>query len=517
MIEETNDTETKQEPDNCPECRRGLRLREDALALVGMAAAVILLAGIGVFCWQIVSAGPGAAEEAGEAPVRSLADLLSRSTGAQIAVGVMIAALVSLLVVLWRVRTHFRVVGPIRRALLAMGNGETAAGTLAVSSRLGAEAQAWNRLLNENEKLRKQILIEEARQTLESHDGASAELARVCEAMSQGVLLLDEKQRVKYANAAGAVFLHAKQEELTGTEIVKLLPEQDGFEAIRTALTGSGCQRLTVDVDQRAAGGGVSRFHIRPLHLEDSSATMVTIEDVTQQRVAAEARNAFLAQAAHELRTPLMNIVLYAENAMEEGEDNPALRAKSLNVINQEARRLEGMVQGMLSVSEIEAGTMDMRRDDVRLETLFEQLEDDYMAQATEKRIALTFNLPPKLPVIQGDRDKIVMVLQNLLGNALKYTPAEGKVSVDVAVEPDQLVVGVADTGIGINEEDRERIFERFCRADDPRVADVTGSGLGLSLAREVIRLHGGDIMVQSEIDKGSTFTLTLPTHEEAA
>jgi two-component system sensor histidine kinase VicK len=129
----------------------------------------------------------------------------------------------------------------------------------------------------------------------------------------------------------------------------------------------------------------------------------------------------------------------------------------------------------------------------------------------------LSFNLPPKLPVIKGDRDKILVALHNLIGNALKYTPEGGKATVSVEVREGRLVVDVADTGIGIGPDDIGRVFDKFYRAKDARVGKIQGTGLGLTLAREVARLHGGDIEVESQLDKGSTFTLTLPAPAEGA
>ena len=233
--------------------------------------------------------------------------------------------------------------------------------------------------------------------------------------------------------------------------------------------------------------------------------------------MAEESRHAFVAHTTHELRTPLTNIRLYVETAIDEGEHNPATRAKCLNVINGETRRLERIVGEMLSMAEIEAGSFKIKTDDVRLETVFEELRSDYQQQAIEKRIELSLNLPPKLPVIRGDRDKMMLALHNLVGNALKYTPDGGRVIINVEVTPKQLLVSVADNGIGISPDDAERIFERFYRAKDPRVAKITGTGLGLTIAREVVRMHGGDITVESQIDQGSTFTMTLPVKVEAA
>ena len=263
--------------------------------------------------------------------------------------------------------------------------------------------------------------------------------------------------------------------------------------------------------------GAVLRFTMRPLRREDPSAAVIVIEDVTQQRVADDSRSTFVTQVAHELRTPLTNIRLCAETAIDEGHADPETRAQCLNVINQETRRLERVVNDMLSVAEIEAGSIELRKDDVRLDALFEDMQAECSAEAKEKGTSLEFNLPPKLPVIKGDRDKLTLALHNILNNAIKYTPQGGRITVNVDVENDEVTVDIVDNGIGISEEDMVRIFARFGRANDPRVAEITGSGLGLSLAREIVRLHGGEIRVESQLDKGSTFSVRLPMHAEAA
>ncbi|GAG31368.1 unnamed protein product, partial [marine sediment metagenome] len=174
-------------------------------------------------------------------------------------------------------------------------------------------------------------------------------------------------------------------------------------------------------------------------------------------------------------------------------------------------------VSDILSVSEIEAGSFKISADDVRFDALLEQLQADYEPQAKQKQISLAFKLPPKLPVLQGDRDKISLALHNLVGNALKYTPDGGKVTVTAVVGEQQLALDVTDTGIGISEDDAERVFEKFYRAKNARQANITGSGMGLALAREIVRLHGGDIELQSEPQRGSTFTMTLPISQKAA
>jgi PAS domain S-box-containing protein len=434
------------------------------------------------------------------------------------------AAMVGLLLTYRTMRARIRTAGSIREALVAIEAGETSAASLNVSG-LGPEARAWNNLMAERERLRKQGVAERARETLGARGQGKGDLSAACDAMSQGLVLVDEKNRVTYANGAAAVFLRCKRDDLVGGEIGKFLQVKPVLESIEEVVSGNGRRRTVHDIERKdddsggggGGGAGVLRFGVRPVRRDDGASAMITVEDITQQKVAEEARNSFVAQATHELRTPLTNIRLYVETAIDEGENDPATRSRCLNVINGETRRLERIVGEMLSVAEIEAGSFKLQADDVTLASVFDDLSHDYAAQAQDKQIQLAFNLPPKLPQLKGDRDKIMMALHNLVGNALKYTPGGGRVSVNVNATPKHLVVEVQDTGIGIAPADMERLFEKFFRARDPRVARITGTGLGLALAREVARLHGGDVGVESQLNQGSTFTLTLPVVAEAA
>jgi PAS domain S-box-containing protein len=428
-------------------------------------------------------------------------------------------AMAALLLAYRMMRSRIRFAGLVREALLAIEAGEISATALSVSSSLGAEAKSWNALVAERERFRKHTVAEKARETLGSRGNGKGDLSAACDAMSQGLVLVDDKNRVSYANGAAAVFLRCKRDELVGSDIGQFLQVGPVLESVRDIVAGSGRRRTVHDIERKdeGEGTGVLRFNVRPVRREDNASAMLTIEDITQQKVAEAARHSFVAQATHELRTPLTNIRLYVETASDEGENDPATRSRCLNVINGETRRLERIVGEMLSVAEIEAGSFKVKNDDVTLATVFDDLQHDYAPQAKDKDIVLTFNLPPKLPLVKGDRDKILMALHNLVGNALKYTPAGGRVTVNVNSSGKNLIVEVEDTGIGISQEDAERLFERFYRAKDPRVGKITGTGLGLSIAREVVRLHGGDISVESQLNQGSTFTMTLPVVAEAA
>jgi PAS domain S-box-containing protein len=437
----------------------------------------------------------------------------------QAGVGIIGAAtLVALLLIYRRLRSRLLAMGAIGEALMAASRGEGAREALMVSGEFGAEARAWNDLLDQKENLKRQYMAEHLGDAVGTQRQGRGDLEAAFDCMSQGLVLVDEQMRAKYVNGAATIYLEAKRENLVGAEIAKFIHDKQVLDELKTVASQGGRRRSTFEVKrQMKAGIGVLRFSIRPVRREDPAAAMVIIDDITQQRVAEEARNTFIAHATHELRTPLTNIRLYVETAIDEGENDPTVRAKCLNVINQESRRLERIVGEMLSVSEIEAGAFKLHQSDIYIDALFEEIKPDYEPQAKEKDITLAFNLPPKLPVIKADRDKIMVALHNLLGNALKYTPKGGTVTVNVDVKGNQLLVDVADTGIGISEEDQEKIFDKFFRANDPRVDKITGTGLGLTLAQEVVRLHGGTITVQSELNKGSTFTMALPTLAEAA
>lgn len=424
------------------------------------------------------------------------------------------AGLTGLLLAYRRMRSRLRAVGAIRDALAAVQSGRDSGAELAVSAALGEEAAAWNKLLAERERLRERAAMERAGESLANRRTRDGDLASACDAMWQGMVLVDEQMKIKYANGAAAVFLRRKREDLVGMDAAAALADPRLVESVRGVASGTLRQRTVHEVEQAAekgGGAGVLRFSVRPVRKEDAATALVLIEDVTQQRVADASRNAFVAQATHELRTPLTNIRLYVDGLLEEPDADAAKRAKSINVIAQEARRLERIVGDMLSVSEIEAGQLKLRPGDVRLEAVFAELRADFEEQARQKEIAFRLDLPPKYPVMSGDRDKIVLALHNLVGNAIKYTPAGGEVTVRAREEGANFVIDVADNGIGIRAEECDLIFEKFYRAKDKRISGITGSGLGLALAREVVRLHGGDVTVRSQVDKGSTFTMTIP------
>ena len=182
-----------------------------------------------------------------------------------------------------------------------------------------------------------------------------------------------------------------------------------------------------------------------------------------------------------------------------------------LNTINAEATRLARFVDDLLNVSSIEVGSMTLNKQVTDLGRMLNEVLAKVRPQMEEKKLTFETSFPEKFPEPVLDKDKMAAVLVNLLGNAAKYTPEGGRVSFRVRPNGDRLEISIEDTGVGISEQDLPRVFEKFFRSNDPRVQEQTGTGLGLSLAREVVRLHGGDITTESKFEKGSTFHVLLP------
>jgi signal transduction histidine kinase len=437
------------------------------------------------------------------------------------------AALASVLLAYRRTRVRLAGTEAVVGALAAYAGGERSTDAMTIDPTLGTVAAAWNDVMAAVDRSARASVATRAaagvRGVEQRRQGDTSELEVACGVITQGLLLVDEDLRVRFANGAAAVFVGKGRDECVGRTAAELIGDPAVLEPLRTLATRTTRSSVTVESERPAGPGTVGstlRFTIRPFRKDDEAACLITIDDITSQRAAERARNSFVEQVTHELRTPLTTIRLYTETAIETGAsadaESAAMRANCLNVINVESRRLERIVGEMLSIAEIEAGSLTIRRDEVRLPELFEELRSDYAAQATDKELTLEMALPPKLPTILADRDKLAIAYHNLIGNALKYTPAGGKVTVAVQVVADVLTVAVQDSGIGIAPEEQDRVFERFYRSTDPRVGEIVGTGLGLPLAREIVRQHGGDITLDSQLNKGSTFTATVPIRGDA-
>lgn len=222
-----------------------------------------------------------------------------------------------------------------------------------------------------------------------------------------------------------------------------------------------------------------------------------------------QAQNDFMANVSHDLKTPLTSIQGFS-GAIIDGTAPDT--AKAARIIHQEAERLDRMVAELTDLARLQAGQFSMKLSSINLARLCESVAQRLSVIANEKNIALTIEPPPPDTIVSGDGDRLVQVVTNLIGNAIKYTPAGGQVWVATRREQEGVVLAVRDTGVGIPMPDQERIFERFYQVDRAR-GPKRGTGLGLAIAKEIVTAHGGTISVTSAGEgQGSTFTVWLPT-----
>jgi len=408
-------------------------------------------------------------------------------------------------------RQGLRALFAIRSSLDAYARGEDEPSALLVAGAFGAQAKAYNTIITD---LLGDACGQERAAPGELAAGASEMGGASLDALNaipHGVLIVDQSMRVGFVNGAGAAYLGSSRDGADGSELSACTQDATIADLARSVLAKDAPRRQYAET-HGADGETVLRVSAIRVQGADGVMGVLLLEDITQQRHTDEMLNSFIAQATHELRTPLTNIRMYAEEAVDSGAEDEQFRSDAFNMINNESRRLERIITDMLSVSELEAGSMQLRRDMVNPERIFEELKRDYTPQAQGKNIGLHFDLPPKFPGLKADYDKLTQAIHNLLGNAIKYTPEGGAVTLSCVFDDDDtMTVKVTDTGIGISHEDQAKIFERFCRASDKRVESIKGTGLGLSISREIARLHGGDLTLESQLDHGSTFTLIIP------
>jgi two-component system phosphate regulon sensor histidine kinase PhoR len=412
-------------------------------------------------------------------------------------------------------RRHLRPVAAIERTLRTCADGlEKELLTLTLSDSLGAAARGWNRVVEQLGETQRLLSDSAARRS------GNEVLARyentvfrtLVDRLPFGVLRVGPEQLIGYANVSAAALLGRLANDLVGQQISALV---DNGAVLQALATVQARPRGELVVDHSRKDGEhefTLRFRIMPA-AESAGAgdVLVTIEDISQLREGQRARDNFLYHVTHELRTPLTNIHAYAETLTKPGFDDEQTRKECYNVLISETERLSRLVEDILSISQLEVGTARFEPGAVDLARLVRQMVQDNLGAADGKKIDLTLALPPKVPKMRGDKQRLCVLLNNLIGNAIKYTPAAGKVQVTLEVRDQRVQIAVSDTGIGIAPKDQPHVFDKFYRAADEAVQAVPGTGLGLALAHEVARLHGGEIFLKSELGRGSTFTVELP------
>ncbi len=334
--------------------------------------------------------------------------------------------------------------------------------------------------------------------------------AAILRSMAEGVAVIDSSQHLLFCNEAYRRALGIDGMSWKGRPVVEAIRQADLLEAIRAALTGKDSVRseLTVGV-LRTRVFGVTAAPVRA----DGSVqgAVIVLHDITELRRLERVRRDFVANVSHEFRTPLTAIQGFAETLLGGAIDDEQNRGRFLEIIRSHAVRLSRLTEDLLKLARIEAGKMSMEVKPVGAASFIQPCVETARLNAAAGNITLECECPLDLPLINGDRSSLQEIMQNLLDNAVRYTPEGGRVTVKAEAREQDIVISVTDTGIGIPKAEQERIFERFYRVDSARSRESGGTGLGLAIARHLVEAHGGHIEVQSEVGCGSTFSVFLP------
>lgn len=338
--------------------------------------------------------------------------------------------------------------------------------------------------------------------------------------IADGVIVFDTDRRAIVANPAVADMLVVPIHGLLGQHIAQVIPIEPSSDAARlidVAFASDASNPIRFNFDQ---GQIIIATSLAPVALpgESGHGVVAVFHDVTREVEANRAKSEFVSTVSHELRTPLTSIKGYTDLMLMDAAGAVNERQRSfLGTIKSNAERLTDMLDDLLEISRMETGRIRLEMDQVDVGDIIQDVADLLLPQIREKALHLDLDIAADLRAVKGDKSRLIQVVTNLLSNAHRYTPSGGRITIKASQLEDSLRVDVSDTGIGIAPRDRARLFQRFFRANDPRVNAINGTGLGLAISKMFVELHGGNIWVESELNKGSTFSFLLPTVDRRA
>lgn len=331
------------------------------------------------------------------------------------------------------------------------------------------------------------------------------ELAQVADHAAIGLIRFTADLQVRSANATAHEILQRRPGVLIGETLMATFIDHHVDALVRAAASGESGGR---EVDGR--DGSSILVRTRPAA---GGGAWVTLENVTELQRLRRIRSEFIDNLSHELRTPLANIRLLTEMLLDDldREEVSGRIRERVATIDVETGHLVQMVNELLDLSRIEQAVTQVRRDEVLLPPLVVASLQRLATFAERQGVVLIELVPDDLPPVRGDEERLDQLLMNLLHNAIKFSPQGGVVTVTTDEREDDVVVSVADQGVGVPEKDRDRIFERFYKVDRARQRGQGGTGLGLAIARHIAEAHGGRLWLEPDQRQGSTFRFSVP------
>ena len=354
------------------------------------------------------------------------------------------------------------------------------------------------------------FMANELKHTLNEISSEKNKIETILNYMNDGVIAFNLKGEVIHANPASKSILGVHQITEGFNEFAKKFELATVLEdVIYSDLAGNKEKNIFLD-------GKYIKVYFALFTDEDKKAEgiIVVLNDITEQQKLENMRREFVANVSHELRTPLTSIKSYTETILDGLLDDRETSEKFLGVINAETDRMTRLVKDLLQLSRLEYQQMQWNMQEISFVELAKNSVESMQIAAKNKGQILESFVIGEIPEIKADYDRIEQVIINIIGNAVKYTPEGGSITVYIGKLFHEVYMKVTDTGIGIPQKDLPRIFERFYRVDKARSREMGGTGLGLSIAKEIIEAHGGTITIHSEPEKGTEVVMKLPIEQ---
>jgi two-component system phosphate regulon sensor histidine kinase PhoR len=327
--------------------------------------------------------------------------------------------------------------------------------------------------------------------------------------MVEGVAVVNASERLLFANQGFAEILDLDVPPQSGGALVEIVRQTELLEAVREVLKGQ--PRVEAEIVTGTLRQHFFAVTVAAVSAAETSGAVIVLHDITDLRKLERVRRDFVANVTHEFKTPLTAIQGFAETLLAGAIDDPQNRLRFLEIILEHSRRLARLTDDLLKLSKMDADRLELEIRRLSVSQFVESCIETTQRPAAEKDLRISVNLPQGVPDIAADRRRLAEVLQNLLDNAMQYTPTGGQIMVSASSDDSEVTFTVSDTGIGIPQSDQPRIFERFYRVDVARSREVGGTGLGLAIAKHLVEVHGGRIWVESEVGQGSQFYFTVP------
>jgi two-component system phosphate regulon sensor histidine kinase PhoR len=355
------------------------------------------------------------------------------------------------------------------------------------------------------------VMAARLREKIQDLEQEQATTTAIVNSMVEGVLAVDARDHLLFLNASVRAIFRLGPRLGEGKPFLEVIRNADLFDLIK-ACREAGGEMVSRELTLTTPVERVLQVHALSVHLGgEGSGVLMVLHDVTELRHLERVRTEFVANVSHELRTPLTAIRGYLETLLEGALEQREQARKFLEIVFRHTGRLSRLLDDLLDLSNIELGKVALRVEPTDLREVLESVLTIIRPHAEGRGVMLSAGFGTDLPAVSADRDRLAQILINLLDNAVKFTPPNGRVTVGATNRGETAEVFISDTGVGIPSTDLPRITERFYRVDKARSRELGGTGLGLAIVKHLVQAHGGELRIESELNHGTTVRFTLP------